>query len=172
RVKFILFDLAVTELNNLDRWKTLKEIYNKFFTLDCPLELISTYITPSDEKTQEMTDKFISQGYEGSILRDKNAVYGFGSRKTNMLKLKRCISMDFDIVRISRQPKRPELGMFECVYKGQEFTVNPTFSEEDKAKLLISPLLYIGKKLQTRFYEWTNDYKPLHIIETVIRDYE
>jgi ATP-dependent DNA ligase len=172
RVKFILFDLAIPDMNNLERWKTLKEIYAKYASLDTPLELIRTFMISTDEKTQEVTDQFIEQGYEGSILRSPNAEYGFGSRKNTMLKLKRCISMDFDIVRISRQPKRPDLGMFECVYKGKEFTVNPTFSEEDKAKLLISPYDYIGKKLQTRFYEWSNDNKPMHVIETVIRDYE
>ena len=98
-------------------------------------------------------------------------MYGFGSRRNNMLKLKRTISEDFTIVRIIPQPKG-ELGMFVCKHKGKEFKVNPTFSDSEKALLLLHPSNYIGKKLQTTFYEWTMDEKPLHIIETVIRDYE
>lgn len=172
RVKFILFDLAIPDVSNIDRWKLLKEIYSKIYTLDTPLETVRTFMINSDEYAQVHTDNFIEQGYEGSILRNPKSEYAFGSRKVNMLKLKRCISMDFDIVRIVTQAKRPDLGMFECVYKGNEFVVNPTFSEEDKAKLLLTPSYYIGKKLQTRFYEWSNDNKPMHVIETVVRDYE
>ena len=169
RVVFVLFDLAIPDFTNIERWQHIKNEIR--LDLNSPIERIKTFKVRSDEEAQRLCDKFISQGYEGIILRDREAMYGFGSRRNNMLKLKRTISEDFTIVRIIPQPKG-ELGMFVCKHKGKEFKVNPTFSDSEKALLLLHPSNYIGKKLQTTFYEWTMDEKPLHIIEPVIRDYE
>ena len=169
RVKFVLFDIAIAGFTNAERWSHIKTEIR--LDLNSPIERIKTFKVRNDNEAQRLCDKFIAQGYEGIILRDREAMYGFGQRRNNMLKLKRTISEDFSIIRIVPQPKG-ELGMFVCMYKGKEFKVNPTFSDSEKALLLLNPSDYIGKKLQTVFYEWTMDEKPLHIIETIIRDYE
>ena len=169
RVTFQLFDLAISDFTNIERWSHIKNEIR--LDLNSPIQRIRTYRIKSDAQAQAFCDEFISRGYEGLILREEEAMYGFGSRRNNMLKLKRTISREFAIIRVIPQPKG-ELGMFICSHKGNEFKVNPTFSDSKKALLLLTPLNYIGKKLQTVFYEWTLDDKPLHIIETVIRDYE
>ena len=174
RVKFTWFDIAIEGFSNKDRWqsiKTLKSIYiDKYLGL--PIEVVSTKLVKTDETTQKLTDEFISQGYEGSILRNLDANYGFGSRKNNMLKLKRSISEDFMIIDVIPQSKRPDLGMFLCSHNGVEFTINPTFDLDGKIAIMLFPDTYKGKLLQTSFYEWTDANKPLHIIDTVVRDYE
>lgn len=172
RVVFVAFDLAIEKLTNLERWKLLKIRHNVKYDLNCPIDLIKTVMVKKDSQVQQLTDDYIKSNYEGSILRDPNALYGFGSRRNTMLKLKRDISEDFYIKGVVPQAKRNDLGMFLCEYKGVEFTINPTLSEKDKAHIRNFPNEYIGKKLQTRFYEWTPFGKPLHIIDTIIRDYE
>ena len=169
RLKFILFDIAIDNASNELRWEHIKNEIR--LDMNSPIERIKNYTVFNDMGAQKLCDMFIKQGYEGIILRDKKANYGFGSRKNNMLKLKRTISEDFKIIKVIPQPKG-KLGMFVCRHKNVEFKVNPTFSDSDKALILLHPSDYIGKKLQTDFYEWTLDEKPLHIVRTVIRDYE
>jgi len=170
RVIFILFDIAVEDFTNAERWQHIKNEIR--IDLNAPMERVITYKVRSDIEAQRLCDKFIGLGHEGIIIRDKAAPYGFGSRKVNMTKLKRTISKEFTIVRVIPQPKQNHLGMFVCTHKGKEFKVNPTFTDNEKIQLRKHSAIYIGKKLQTSFYEWTDDEKPLHIIETVIRNYE
>tara|TARA_R110000772_G_C13310328_1_gene440506 strand:- start:36420 stop:37697 length:1278 start_codon:yes stop_codon:yes gene_type:complete len=172
RVLFVPFDLAIDKATNIERWRFLKAQVYPLFTLDAPFMTIKSFKITSDSQAQGFCDRFIKEGHEGLILRDYNASYGFGSRKNTMLKLKRTISVDFTIIRIVPQPKRPDLALFICSHEGQEFKVTPTFDEAKKAHIMKYPKEYIGKKLQTAFYEWTDAGKPLHIVETVVRDYE
>lgn len=168
-VMYYAFDLAISEMNNVDRYKKLKEVIPIHFSV----YLVPTYVVSSDTIVQEFTDKFIKEGYEGSILRSKDSEYQFGKRKVNMTKLKRILDDDFMIMDIVPQEKNRTLGQFFCVTDdGKEFMVNPTGSEEYKQLLLIEKSNHIGKMLQCFFYEYTNDEKPFHIVKAVIRDYE
>lgn len=172
RVKFVLFDLAIEGYTTLQRLTIIKNHIKPKLNENTPIESIKTFIVNKDFTTQMLTQKFIEEGYEGSILRSKEEEYQFGKRTKYMVKLKRLISHDFTIKGVIPQPKNKKLGMYVCSYKGKTFKINPTQSEEYKALLLLNKGEYIGKKLQCSFYEWTNDNKPFHIIETTVRDYE
>ena len=94
RVIFILFDLAIPDYTNLERWEIIKEhIKPKLDSnLSCPVEIIKTTKVSNEESAQKFTDISIEKGYEGSIFRDFNGLYVFGNRRNCMTKLKRSIS--------------------------------------------------------------------------------
>lgn len=174
RVIYVVFDLAVEDMNQLERWKTLKALHTEHFSdLASPIELIRSVKVPNDKLAQEITDKFISQGYEGSIFRDFNAQYKFGGRPMTMTKLKRTISEEFKIVDVLPQDKDPTKGNFICVNEnGKTFAVNPKGTDDYKRKVLIFKKSFIGHNLTLTFYEWTADRIPFHSIDMSIRDYE
>lgn len=174
RIKFLCFDLMMDTYNNLYRFQLLKQLL-EFTTqrFEYPIEVVRTFISHNDEQVQKRTDDYILAGYEGSILRDPKALYGFGKRPMTITKLKRVIDNEYLIIDIVPQDKQPDLGLYVCTTKdGKEFKVTPSGDNDFKETLLYLKHAYIGKKLTCTFYEYTEDGLPFHIISNIVRDYE
>ena len=127
----------------------------------------------NDAHVQSKTDQYISEGYEGIIIRDLTSNYQFGKRNKSMMKLKRLIHEEFQIVGISPQDNNPDLGLYNCITKeGVEFNVTPTEDEDHKRMMIMLPHLFLNKDLSCAFYEYTDKGIPFHIIHNIVRDYE
>ncbi len=175
RIVLVLFDIAIADMNNLARWQLIKEhIKPKLDAhLNRPVQLIEAVQILDDKGAQTITDRWIKQGYEGSIFRQFNEEYAFGKRPQGMTKLKRVIDSEFTITNVIPQEKDPTKGNFVCITKeGARFDVTPKGNDEFKRDVLLNKEYYIGKPLTCVFYEWTKDKKPLHIINNIVRDYE
>lgn len=174
RVEFICFDLAIPDMRNIERIKLMKVLLDfKNLYIQSNINYIPTYKVSGDKETQAYTDRFIKEGYEGSILRATDAEYGFGKRPMTMVKLKRCMTREFNIVGIKPQDKNPNLGLFTCITTdGKEFDVTPKGNNDFKELILFQKELYIGKPLSCTFYEFTEKGLPLHVIDNCVRDYE
>lgn len=174
RIKFLCFDLMIDYYSNIERIQLLKQAL--IFTnerFDYPIEIVSTFKLDTDKRVQKYTNMAITQGYEGSILRDPNATYQFGKRPMTITKLKRVIDEEFKIIDIVPQDKQPDLGLYVCITKdGKEFKVTPSGDNDFKETLLYLKHAYIGKDLTCTFYEYTEDNIPFHIINNLVRDYE
>lgn len=174
RIVFVLFDLAIPDKTQRERWALLKALNQKFQeNINAPIELIRSYNIASDPDAQILTDRFIDNGYEGLILRSYDALYRFGSRPTTMCKLKRTISEEFSIIDVVPQSKDHTKGNFTCINKaGEPFDVDPKGTDEYKRDLLLNKEDYKGKKVTLVFYEWTAAMMPYHIVECTLRNYE
>jgi DNA ligase-1 len=175
RVKFVCFDLGTTLFSNLKRIQLMKQLITQLTShiIDASVEYLATYRVGSDAIVQSMTDKFIEQGYEGSILREEFGVYAFGKRPMSMVKLKRVMDTEFLIVDIIPQEKDNNLGLYVCrTSEGKEFNVTPTGNNEFKSLILFQKHLYIGKMLTCKFYEYTEAGIPFHVLDNIVRDYE
>jgi hypothetical protein len=175
RVKLILFDLAIEELDNLDRWKIIKKHIKPKLDqhLNCPIEIIQSVIINNDEEAQAYTDKCIKLGFEGAIFRNKTNIYAFGGRPMSITKLKRKIDKEFKITNIVPQEKDSSMGNYTCITpEGLYFDVTPRGTDDFKRFLLNNKQTVIGKNLTIAFYEYTKDKKPFHILNNLIRDYE
>lgn len=173
RVEYHLFDLAIEGMNQVERLKILYNENNKIaIGLNSPIKLVRSIRVQDNASVQKYTDEFISQGYEGSIQREYNLEYKFGSRPKNITKLKRTISAEFRIIDIVPQEKDDTLGMFVCTTGREEFRVPAQGDMAFKQKVRLQPHKFIGKDLTIVFYEYTDKGIPLHIIENIVRDYE
>lgn len=174
RLVYVIFDLAIPIKTNMQRLIMLKDMQKIFdATLSCPVQRIKTLKVNSDAIVQNLTDSFIKDGYEGSILRNPEAVYQFGKRPQDMTKLKRLMDEEFKIVAIVPQEKDKSLGLYVCITKnGDEVRVTPTGTDAFKREILINKHNYIGKELTCSFYEYTDKGLPFHIVNSTIRNYE
>lgn len=138
------------------------------------IKRVNTHIISNHSQAQKFTDAMINKGYEGGMFRNPVSVYKPNKRMTNILiKLKRVIQEEFNIVNIKSQEKDKTLGLFEFKNnEGELFEVNPTFSKEKCKELLDYKNNYIGKKVTLTFFEYTDRGIPKHVIDTIIRDYE
>jgi hypothetical protein len=170
-VMFIPFDLAIKNVTNIDRIGMMKDIFTQ--ENEYPIHRITTYKIINNTKAQELTDRFIKEGYEGSILRNPKGFYGFGRRPMDMVKLKRVMDEEFIITDIIPQKKDESLGLYVCrTQQGVEFEVTPKGDETFKQIILVNKHLYIGKMLTCVFYEYTEKNIPFHIIDNIVRNYE
>lgn len=175
RITFVLFDLAIANKSNTERWNIIKEHIKPKLEqhLNCPVTLIRTTGIKSDKQAQTFTDICIKDGYEGAIFRTFEGEYGFGKRPKYITKLKRTISEEFKIFNVLPQEKDNSKGNFVCLTKkGLPFEVNPKGDDDFKRFILENKNDIIGKNLTIDFYEYTKDNKPFHILNNLIRNYE
>jgi len=178
-ITYEVYDIAVPEHSNFSRFAQLKsklaECMDKFgdYKSSTPVRYVRTFKLSNDLHVQTKTDQFINDGYEGIILRDPSAPYQFGKRTIKMLKLKRLIDEEFQIIGICPQDNDPELGLYLCTTNnGIEFKVTPTEDEDYKRLMMLTPHLFLNKMLTCSFYEYTDKDIPFHIVHNIVRDYE
>lgn len=174
-VQFHLFDLAIADMVQTERFAELYKptVKEKLNGVNAAVVLVPGKRVVNDARVQVLTDEYIAQGYEGSIIRDYNGLYEFGKRPKTITKLKRTTDEEFMIVDIIRAEKDPSCGLFVCVTsEGKEFKVNPKGTIEYKKEVLLNREYYIGKELTCVFYEYTDDGIPFHIMNNIVRDYE
>lgn len=63
-----------------------------------PIQLVKTYSVTSRGEAYDYQQKFLSEGYEGAILRVDDGQYELGERSTNLLKMKEFIDASHQII--------------------------------------------------------------------------
>lgn len=134
-------------------------------------------IVNSDEEVLEFRDKCIKYEYEGSIVRDMNADYQFGSRPKTMRKCKKMDDAEFKILNIRSVGDSDDKVGFTIIFTLQNdltdetFECNGTGTVEQKLEIL-NDKSNIGKLATVQFYERTINKLPFHANVIGIRDYE
>lgn len=184
---FFCFDLAIPDVSQMDRLKLKDELFAQIKSLRINWINVPHYIVHSDEEVEWYRDTFINAGYEGVILRDLDAEYQFGKRRSNMQKYKKwketeCLVLDVidkgiqnglqHIAFLLKNDLNDET--FECTPAGQDKTKDArSWTFEDRKRALEDKDLIIGKLATVRYYERSGVKKvPFHSDVLTIRDYE
>ena len=137
------------------------------------VEVVTTETVTSHDKTMDAHGRFISEGYEGAILRLFEGLYLWGYRSSELLKVKEFQDAEFKVVS-ARDGKgkmaggviwtcKNDLtdGFFECTMKVTMDERKRFFRESKK---------YLGKLLTIRFFDRTDDSLPRFPVGIVFRD--
>lgn len=118
--------------------------------------------------------RYVGEGYEGVMLRNKAGTYRVGVRSTDLQKYKEFEDAEYKVVGF-KEGDGVEKG---CVIwicqtsKGQQFAVRPRGTHEERAALFLDGANYVGKGLTVRFQELTTDGIPRFPVGIAFRDYE
>lgn len=185
---FVIFDICDDILNQQDRINHLqecllqgihrythainKDIYESvisnrndvsFHNLN-KVWILDTYVVNSDAEFTEFAMDAIEYNYEGGILRDREALYQFGAKRYNMMKLKKPSFTECKVIDVIPLKKDPTLGMFllqnDINIDTFECSINTTAI--NKAHILLNKKDWIGKKVSVRFFERTVYNIPFH----------
>jgi len=188
QLKFICYDLAIPEMSNFDRDVLRYKLFIKHNILgdfhrtglgSSVVVALGSIPCHSQEDILMYTDAYIKEGFEGAILRDPNAEYGFGSRKIIMQKSKKFFDAEFELVDIIPTEKdvdkngRPTC-LFVCKNDTTDATFNVTpygYNKEEKADILLNKECYIGEQVTVKYYERTKNGLPFHA-NGHLRNYE
>lgn len=122
---------------------------------------VETYPIVNEELLKTWHAQFISEGYEGSIIRHGDEGYKVNGRSSNLLKYKDFLDIAVKIIDIEPAEQRPEWGVPVLKDdKGNIFRAGMKFSHEERKEWLTNKANYIGKMAEIRFFEYSDDEIP------------
>lgn len=155
-IKMHVYDIVLSNLDFKNRNILLKELLKNSINL-IPVE---TYKISSEKELIEYHNKFISEGYEGTMIRRGSGLYKINGRSSDLLKYKDFLDIDAKIISIGPAENRPEWGRPIVEWNGKQFSCGTKMSHEEKKLLLINSKDYIGKTANIRYFELSNTGVP------------
>jgi ATP-dependent DNA ligase len=155
KVKFCVYDI-VLDIPFVDRFNILLDLASNIDGF----ELVKTYIVSDEESLKSLHIKFISDGYEGTIVRHSDAGYGINKRDSQLLKYKDFIDVACEVVDIVPSDKNPLQGVVHCISGNGTFGCGMKFSHKEREEILANKDHYIGQTAEIRFFEYSEDGTP------------
>lgn len=126
--------------------------------------------TPADFKAE--FGRFIEEGYEGIMLRNKTGMYRCNYRSHDLQKYKEFMEDEFKIIGFTQGDGRDKgTVIWICETKeGNEFRVRPRGTMESRRKLYETGKKYVGKMLTVIFQELTEEGKPRFPVGKDVRE--
>lgn len=170
KLQYCVYDCFNTEDLSLPFSKRIKLI-NSFPVTKTICKVPTTIIKTLDE-IEPLHDKFVSEGYEGLMLRNIESPYELNKRSKHLQKYKKFIDSEYKIIGF-KEGKGDAKGtvIWECeTDSGQTFSVRPVGTTAHKKKLFENGDKYIGKLLTVVYQELTDDGLPRFPVGKAIRD--
>lgn len=117
-------------------------------------------------------DKYVSEGWEGCVVRDPNKPYKFGGRGSEMIKFKMYKDGEFVITGISEGLRDEDMCFTLETSDGIEFKAKPMGSRELKNQYRNDLPSIIGKMATVKYFYLSDDGTPLQPVLKAIRDYD
>ena len=147
---------TIREGSYTDRKKYLEDLFTKKFK---HLRLLPTEECKTIEDIGRLHAKYVEEGYEGLMLRNKAGPYKVGFRSKDLQKYKEFQDDEFTVIGFT-EGDGIEKG---CVIwicetkKGDSFSVRPRGTHEERRELFKTAKSMVGKKLTVRFQELTEE---------------
>jgi len=125
------------------------------------VKVVPQYLCSSEKDAFEYHDKFLGEGYEGTMLKNAMSQYKGNARSSDLLKLKDFMDSEFPIVDVVPMDNRPECGVVVLEVPGAgRFKATPKASYAERAEMLRLKHEYIGKAGTVQYFSLTNDGIP------------
>jgi len=172
RLVYYVYDVVDEHKGFNDRYKMLSDIikHNPH-----NIVLVDTFEVTSEEDIKSNHNKFVNNGFEGSIIRLGSKPYSKGQRCNQLLKYKDFNDKEFEIVEIiDGEGKDKDCAICVCRVNDTTplFRVRLTGTNEYRKHVYQSQHKYIGKMLTVKFQGYTKDGIPRFPVGLIIRDYE
>ena len=165
---FDFFDLKKCPMTFEERWDVVKSLSNPHY------EYVETFSVKKHTDMNGFHKMFMQQGYEGTMIRDKDSMYEVGQRSNYLLKHKDFQTEEYEITGAKTGHGRDaDAVVWVCkTQDGQEFNVRPEGTIIQREEDYKNHEKYIGKMLTVRFQNLTAIGVPRFPVGVVIRDYE
>jgi DNA ligase-1 len=171
KIKFHVYDMIRDDMTYDARRTNLLLMFRQYkFKYIVP---VATELCESEDKMKEMHSKYVAEGYEGIMLRNKGGAYK-GSRSADLQKFKEFFDAEYEIVNYE-EGKGLEEGCVIWTCKtpdGKTFSCRPRGTREERTELYLNGDDYIGKMLTIRYQEMTDSNIPRFPVGITFRDYE
>lgn len=197
KIKYWVYDMPIVDNDDTlgfnQRQQALGKIFDAYYEqflggtseeiatwqpqLDARVNIVEvdTFILEDLNDVNYYLDKFVSEGFEGAILRGINSEYLWGYRSDELLKVKTFQDSEFKIVDIIEgEGKMTGHAIFVCQNDSSDATFKavPKMTMEERAKIWNLRSDYIGKFVTVCFFDRTEDSIPRFPVAIAVRDYD
>ena len=151
-VKYHVYDM-ISDKPFIERYNELKTLV---FGLP-NIEVVPLVEINSPTELEEYYGKFMSEGYEGIMIRWGTDGYKVNGRSDNLLKYKKFFDVAVPIVDITPNDAIPTHGTIWIEYNGKVVKTGARLSHEEREDILTNKEEYIGKTAEVRYFETTDD---------------
>ena len=137
------------------------------------VKLVKTVRASNESDVAHLHQRFVKDGYEGTMIRDSEMKYEIGKRSYSLLKLKDFVDAEYRIVNvIDGDGSDVGLAIFELeTDSGERFNCRPEGSQENRADLFKNRRELVGKYLTVRYQELSKDGIPIFPVGVSIREW-
>lgn len=148
------------EIKNKGRTLVIGDIHGNYKGFKQALERCN--FNNDTEELIKYHAKFISEGYEGTMVRWGKEGYKVNGRSANLLKYKDFLDATYKVIDVIPSESRPEQGVVSCYCEKTKmsFQTGMKFSHEEREEILTNKTNYIGKTAEIRFFEYTDSGIP------------
>lgn len=150
QLEFHVFDVVMAEVSYKLRLNCLQCLA----PMDGIVIVKHNPITP--ETLKSVHDHYVSEGYEGVMLRDATAPYAVGERTTSLFKYKEFMSEEFTIVDVVPDNNGTQ-GLLVVQVGDKTVTVRMKGTDKYRQELLADKDSLIGDSATVRFFGYTPD---------------
>ena len=155
-IKYYIFDFF-KDKEEIPFEKRLLKLQESFKLWKSKLvHLIDTKKVKSLEDVKTLRNKFIENGYEGIIVRNKNGIYLPGKKSTDVFRSKDFKTGMFVIIGANEgkgNNKGTVIWELQCLNTKKTFTAKPIGTKEERTELYKNRNKYIGLKINIKYYE-------------------
>lgn len=181
-LEYYIYDIMIPNMPFKDRLEILEEIQEElglgfdpehiWNEGDLQMQMVPHVKVSGWLNIKSLHDKYVSEGWEGVVIRDPSKNYKFGGRGNEMIKVKMYQDAEFQVTGISEGLRDEDL-CFTCITDdGKEFKAKPMGSRELKQAYRNNLDQIIGKMATVKFFYYSDDGTPLQPVLKCIRDYE
>lgn len=132
-------------------------LFNLLKNLDNPnIEIVPTYLVSDETEMKNYHSRFVSEGYEGTMIRHSDEGYAVNKRSSQLLKYKDFFDETFRVIDVVPSESRPDQGVIVCTSDKGNFNCGMKFSHFDRKVILAMKHEYIGEMAEVRFFEYTD----------------
>lgn len=169
---YVIYDVVDETRPFLERIKTVQQIVEKANNPN--IVMAETLIVRNEQEVITQHERFVNEGYEGSIIRNIHGMYKPNKRVDDVQKHKDWLTEEFEIVDVipAGGGSSANVGKFVCVNDaGDRFESTATGDEEERRDFLVNKDKYIGKFAVVKYRETSGARAvPFHSNVLEIRD--
>ena len=163
QIEYVVYD-SVSEAPYNERYNLIKNM-----NLGDNARLAPTDKDLRQEDVPKMLETALFAGYEGLILRDKNAKYEVGTRSKGLIKVERFDDREYKVIDVVSS--NDGWGILVCVTdQGKIFRVSAPGSMSNKTQILNEKDSFIGLNVTIQYANLTPDGIPFHPVALRFRE--
>ena len=165
-----VYDIVDNELPYAMRQQIIVDLMH-----DAPpnVVMVKTVACADETAVYKQHTQFVSEGYEGTMIRNPSMVYEIGKRSYSLLKLKDFVDAEYRIVDvIDGAGSDTGLAIFELeTDSGARFNCRPEGTQSNRAELFVNRKKLVNKFLTVRYQELSRDGIPIFPVGVSIREW-
>lgn len=180
-LEFYVYDIVDINKSFEERLKMLDELKvslhlefnpNREWNDELQIQLVPHVLVKGWDNIMALHDQYVSEGFEGLVLRDPSKPYKPNGRTNDMIKVKKYLDAEFLITGLSEGLRDEDMCFTLITKDGKEFKAKPMGSRELKQQYREDLDKLIGKMATVKYFYLSDEGTPLQPVLKAIRDYE